>query len=87
MPTKHRCEDVVKQLFNAYVDRSLAYDYPCAIGLVCFGSEVTERCKLTAAYESFRDSVKDFTRAPARISSQSSKISGPRVASWEVGCD
>lgn len=53
--------DVVKQLFNAYVDRSLAYDYPCAIGLVCFGSEVTERCKLTAAYESFRDSVKDVT--------------------------
>ena len=49
----------MKQLFNAYVDRSLAYDYPCAIGLVCFGSEVTERCKLTAAYESFRESVKD----------------------------
>lgn len=51
--------EVVKQLFNAFVDRSLAYDYPCAIGLVCFGGKVTERCKLTAAYESFRDCVQD----------------------------
>lgn len=57
-------KEVVKQLFNAYVDRSLAYDYPCAIGLVCFGGKVTERCKLTAAYESFRDCVQDSMAWP-----------------------
>ncbi|CAE7672334.1 unnamed protein product [Symbiodinium sp. CCMP2592] len=50
---------VVKQLFNAFIDRSLAYNNPCAIGLICFGSSVEEHCELTPAYESFRDSISE----------------------------
>eukprot|EP01116_Phalansterium_solitarium_P023797 TRINITY_DN851_c0_g1_i5.p2 TRINITY_DN851_c0_g1~~TRINITY_DN851_c0_g1_i5.p2 ORF type:complete len:522 (-),score=161.57 TRINITY_DN851_c0_g1_i5:965-2530(-) len=49
--------EIVKQLFNAFVNRSQAYNYPTRIGLILFGSTVNEVCKVTPLFEKFRDHI------------------------------
>jgi ubiquitin-protein ligase len=49
----------VKQLFHAFINRSVAYDYPNQIGLMLFGSEVSLVCPLTPLFEQFREHVDD----------------------------
>ena len=53
--------DTMKQLFSAFVDRTLAYDLPNHLGLVTFGSEVTQRVELTPLLEDFRDELRGAT--------------------------
>lgn len=49
--------DIVKKSFDAYVDRSIAYGFNTAIGLMSFGDTSNNICDITAYYESFRDKV------------------------------
>jgi ubiquitin-protein ligase len=49
--------DATKQLFHAFINRSLAYDYPAEIGLVLCGSTVDTTCALTPLYEDFREKI------------------------------
>lgn len=49
--------DTVKQLFVAYANRSIAYDFPHVIGLTTFGTKVECVRKLTEAFESFKRAV------------------------------
>jgi len=49
--------DVVKKLFNAFINRSIAYSFNTAIGLMSFSNESKLECELTPFYESFRDKM------------------------------
>ncbi|KAH3762366.1 ubiquitin-conjugating enzyme E2 [Pelomyxa schiedti] len=49
--------DIVKQLFNAFINRSLAYNYPVQIGLVLFSDEPSLECDITPLFEEFRSQV------------------------------
>eukprot|EP01121_Diplochlamys_sp_Union-15-3_P015501 TRINITY_DN5139_c0_g2_i3.p1 TRINITY_DN5139_c0_g2~~TRINITY_DN5139_c0_g2_i3.p1 ORF type:complete len:704 (+),score=145.45 TRINITY_DN5139_c0_g2_i3:728-2839(+) len=49
----------VQQLFNAFINRSQAYDYPNQIGLILFGSEVEYVCPITPLFEVFRDHIEN----------------------------
>ncbi|KAK3263710.1 hypothetical protein CYMTET_27504 [Cymbomonas tetramitiformis] len=49
--------EVVKQLFFAFVNRSMAYDYPCHIGLIVFSTRASVRCPISPIYEEFRRHV------------------------------
>ncbi len=49
--------ETVKQLFHAFVNRSEAYGYAHAIGLICFGATARMTCQLTPLFERFRDHV------------------------------
>ncbi|KAL4244045.1 hypothetical protein ABKN59_010555 [Abortiporus biennis] len=53
--------DIMKQAFEAFVNKSEAFDYPVALGLVTFGKEVKEVQKLTLLKEAFRDSVRSVS--------------------------
>jgi ubiquitin-protein ligase len=49
--------ETCKQLFHAFINRSLAYDYPIEIGLLEFGTKVSVTCPFTPMYETFRDKI------------------------------
>jgi ubiquitin-protein ligase len=46
-----------KQLFENFINRAQAYNFPTKTGLVVFGSEVEKTCQLTGLIESFRDKI------------------------------
>ncbi|CAD7948309.1 unnamed protein product [Amoebophrya sp. A120] len=52
----------VVQFFNAFCNRSIAYNYPAAVGLCPFSTEVpdVEDINVTVAYEDFREEVDDL---------------------------
>eukprot|EP01120_Amphizonella_sp_Union-15-10_P007836 TRINITY_DN2696_c0_g1_i5.p1 TRINITY_DN2696_c0_g1~~TRINITY_DN2696_c0_g1_i5.p1 ORF type:complete len:1420 (+),score=325.81 TRINITY_DN2696_c0_g1_i5:55-4314(+) len=47
----------VQQLFNVFINRSQAYDYPNQIGLILFGNDVNVTCPITPLFEVFRDHI------------------------------
>ena len=49
--------DVVKKLFGAYIDRSIAYNPNTVIGLMSFSDTSKVVCPLTPYYEVFRDEM------------------------------
>lgn len=49
--------DTVKHLFNAFSNRSMAYDLPHVVGLTSFHSSVDQEHPLTEAFEAFQESV------------------------------
>jgi hypothetical protein len=49
--------DVLKQMFDAYVNRTLAYNLPTHLGLVTFGTKATLVQKITNAVEEFRQKL------------------------------
>mmetsp|Transcript_82688 Transcript_82688/g.267710 ORF Transcript_82688/g.267710 Transcript_82688/m.267710 type:complete len:1775 (+) Transcript_82688:57-5381(+) len=49
--------ECVKRLFDAFVNRSQAYDYANEMGLVIFGSEFHTACEISPVFEDFRDCV------------------------------
>ncbi|KAL6299802.1 hypothetical protein BKA93DRAFT_804450 [Sparassis latifolia] len=55
--------DIVKQAFEAFINKSEAFDHPIAIGLVTFGKEVREVQNLTLLKERFRDSLRTIRTA------------------------
>ena len=51
--------DIVKQLFNAFVNRSLAYNYPTRVALTLFNDHIENVCKFTPSFELFRKKVEN----------------------------
>lgn len=49
--------DIVKKLFDSFVNRSNAYSFNTAIGLISFSNKSKVECEMTPFYESFRDHV------------------------------
>eukprot|EP00118_Oscarella_pearsei_P023373 m.279389 g.279389 ORF g.279389 m.279389 type:complete len:667 (+) comp40623_c0_seq3:1198-3198(+) len=47
----------VKQLFHAFANRSMAYNYPHVIGLTLFGSTVSVVSEVSELFESFKENV------------------------------
>ncbi|OBZ79334.1 hypothetical protein A0H81_00199 [Grifola frondosa] len=52
--------DIVKQAFEAFVNKSEVFDHPIAIGLVTFGREVREVQKITLLKEQFRNTLRSL---------------------------
>jgi Mg-chelatase subunit ChlD len=52
---------VVKQLFDVFIDRTLAYNYNNHIGLITFDNRPKVKQGITSIIEDFRSSVKDET--------------------------
>ncbi len=46
--------DCVKQLFHAFANRSMAYQYAHVIGLTLFGSDVVMSCEATELFVHFQ---------------------------------
>ena len=49
-----------QQLFHAFINRSLAYDFPIQIGLMPFGTQVKMACEFTPLYEQFRTTIDEL---------------------------
>jgi ubiquitin-protein ligase len=49
--------DVSKQVFGAFINRLIAYDFPTMVGLVSFGTSASLAQPLTAIIENFRHAV------------------------------
>jgi len=49
--------DVVKKLFDAFINRTNAYAFNTAIGLISFSDKSEIECEITPYYESFREKV------------------------------
>jgi len=50
--------EAAQSLFVDYANRSIAYNYPTAIGLITFGSTVnSDECEITLSYEDFIEEV------------------------------
>ena len=52
--------DVVKKLFDAFINRSIAYSFNTAIGLMSFSDKSKLECEMTPFYESFRDKMDEL---------------------------
>lgn len=52
---------MVKQLFDVFIDRTLAYNYPNHVGLITFADTPNITQAITHVIEDFRASVKDKT--------------------------
>jgi ubiquitin-protein ligase len=52
--------ETCKQLFHAFINRSLAYDYPVHLGALQFGNRVQMQCQFTGLYEEFRNSIDEM---------------------------
>eukprot|EP01083_Nonionella_stella_P027728 76380_1 len=52
--------DIVKQYFDAFLNRSKAYDYANHIGLILFGSKIEIKCNISPLYEKFRDKINEI---------------------------
>ena len=53
--------EAAKSLFTAFANRSIAYNYPTAVGLIPFDSEVhVENCDITLSYEDFIEDVENL---------------------------
>lgn len=62
VPTKHLSRmETCQQLFHAFINRSLAYDFPIHIGLLKFGTASELVCHFTPVYEQFRQKIDALT--------------------------
>ena len=52
--------DCSKQLFQNFINRAQAYNFPSQMGLVIFGTDVKKACDLTGLIESFRDEIEEI---------------------------
>jgi ubiquitin-protein ligase len=52
--------DIVKKLFGAFIDRSIAYGFNTAVGLMSFNDTTQLVNPITLSYENFRDKLDDL---------------------------
>ena len=52
--------DIVKKLFDAFINRSIAYGFNTAVGLMSFNNTCQLVCPITSLYENFRDNLNDL---------------------------
>jgi hypothetical protein len=52
--------DVLKQMFDAFINQILAYGFQTHIGLVTFGTKAVVSQKITNAVENFRHKLNDM---------------------------
>jgi len=52
--------DILKQMFDAFVNRLLAYNFQAHVGLVTFGTTATVSQNVTHAFENFRHQLNNM---------------------------
>lgn len=49
--------EIVKKLFDSFINRSIAYAFNNSIGLLTFNNEIKLECEITPFYETFREKM------------------------------
>jgi len=76
--------DVVKKLFDAFINRSLAYSFNTAIGLISFNSICSMECEITPYYESFRDHIDSLDTNGGTAIYDAIKEAGEKLTAWKM---
>lgn len=74
--------DVVKKLFDSFINRSIAYSFNTAIGLMSFGNDHQMECEMTPFYESFRDKMGDLDTKGATALYAALKMAAKKLVQW-----
>eukprot|EP01062_Namystynia_karyoxenos_P061728 TRINITY_DN541_c0_g1_i6.p1 TRINITY_DN541_c0_g1~~TRINITY_DN541_c0_g1_i6.p1 ORF type:complete len:1950 (+),score=620.65 TRINITY_DN541_c0_g1_i6:99-5948(+) len=77
--------EVTKQLFHAFINRSLAYDFPVEIGLVLFDSTATVACPISPLFENFRAQVDRAKPHGETCLYSAIHEAAKRLADWQQG--
>ncbi|QTF49735.1 RING-finger-containing E3 ubiquitin ligase [Acanthamoeba polyphaga mimivirus] len=75
--------DVVKKLFDAYINRSIAYSFNTAIGLMSFSDKSVLECAISPFYESFREKVNELDTSGATALYECLKDSIENLIEWK----
>jgi ubiquitin-protein ligase len=77
--------DVVKKLFDAFINRSIAYSFNTSIGLMSFSDENKLECSMTPFYESFRDKMEELSEKGGTSLYKSLKDAATNLVTWKKG--
>ncbi|AYV75329.1 MAG: putative bifunctional E2/E3 enzyme [Terrestrivirus sp.] len=75
--------DVVKKLFDAFINRSIAYSFNTSIGLMSFSDKSKVQCEMTPFYESFRDKMDTLHPNGATALYESLKQAVEKLVFWK----
>lgn len=75
--------NVVKKLFDAFINRSIAYSFNTSIGLMSFSDKSKIECEMTPFYESFRDNMDNLTTKGATALYESLKCAAEKLIMWK----
>merc|ERR1719313_3185338 len=76
--------EATKSLFAAFANRSIAYNYPTAVGLISFGSKVhAEGCDITLSYEDFIEDVENLQAAGDAKLFDAIHTAGQKLLEWK----
>jgi ubiquitin-protein ligase len=75
--------DVVKKLFDAFINRSIAYSFNTSIGLMSFSDKSKVECEMTPFYESFRDKMDTLHPNGATALYESLKQAVEKLVFWK----
>ena len=73
---------IVKKLFDAFINRSIAYSFNTAIGLMSFSDKSKLECDITPFYESFRDKMDSLDTNGATALYESLKDAIHKLVMW-----
>lgn len=77
--------DVVKKLFDAFTNRSIAYAFPNCIGLQSFSSDTKLECPISPYFETFRTHVDDLTENGSTALYKALKDAADHLIEWRKG--
>ena len=77
--------DVVKKLFDSFINRSIAYSFNTAIGLMSFSDKSKVECEMTPYYECFREKVDELTTSGATALYDCLKEASEKLTIWKQG--
>ena len=75
--------DICKKLFDSFVNRSIAYSFNTAIGLVSFSDVAKIECELTPYYESFRTNVDSLETNGGTALYDSLQVASEKLLVWK----
>jgi len=75
--------DVVKKLFDSFINRSIAYSFNTAIGLISFSDASKVECEISPYYESFRDNINGLKAYGATALFGSLKEASTKLLDWK----
>ena len=75
--------DVVKKLFDSFVNRSIAYSFNSAIGLMSFSTKSKLECDISPFYETFRNDMEKLKTSGSTALYESLKDAGEKLIAWK----
>ena len=76
--------DVVKKLFDSFVNRSIAYSFNTAIGLMSFNDSSNLECDISPFYETFRGNMDKLRTSGGTALYESLKDACTKLVAWKI---